>query len=719
MTSKWIMNGLSGAALIGLTLTSALPVSAESAPDNNGPGVARVSVVTGSAVVQRGDSHTQTTAVVNAPLLPGDYISTGSTSRAELQFDGETAVRLGGNVQARITNNDPNNRALQLADGTVEVGLVHSVQPFQVDTPSVSVRAQDPGDYRVTIAKDGATWVTVRHGHAQAITPDRTYDLSSGKTLVARGSASHPSISYTAEVGYDSFDEFSAKRDQTMIAAVSASPDVNPTIAGYDNLDQYGTWQDVGDAQAWVPNQSADWAPYQNGSWAWEGGYGWTWVGAEPWGWAPYHYGRWSYANGYGWAWYPPAYMAYSTPAWSPALVGFFGFGLSVGGPGWNVGVGFGSGYPGIGWYPLAPYAPYYPWYPGWAWSGFGWGWPVGFGGCCFPGFGSRVINITNINNFNNNRNFAHHGATGTLTGHFQHGDFSHNISVDPHNISRMGTIHGAVPVAPGKDNLAFGKSPSAAVTFSKDFDSPRFASNRALSARTPFEDQQRSVAGAIHASDSHQSAPVSRDSASRDTVSRDSANTEGARSANGRVDSWQRFNDSRGTPERESAMAPGSQRYQADRGSSGTETARSDRTANDSWSRFSQSRGSVAPSYSRNASNASNSRGEGYSRGSSESSYGRQSSYPSYAHQSSNPSYAHQSSYPSYAHESSYPSYAHESSYPSYAHQSSYPSTSRESSYPSNARGSAPSNARGSSEPAPHASGGSNRGGGAGRPPQ
>ena len=95
-----------------------------------------------------------------------------------------------------------------------------------------------------------------------------------------------------------------------MVAAVNASPNVNPAIAGYDNLDQYGQWQDVaGYGQAWVPKQSSNWAPYQNGSWTWEDGYGWTWVWADPWGWAPYHYGRWIYANGYGWAWYPPAYI--------------------------------------------------------------------------------------------------------------------------------------------------------------------------------------------------------------------------------------------------------------------------------------------------------------------------------------------------------------------------------------------------------------------------
>ena len=94
-----------------------------------------------------------------------------------------------------------------------EIGIVHGDQPFQVDTPSVSVRANDEGDYRITVNRDGSSWVTARRGNAEVITPQRTYDLSPGRTLVARGSAQNPSISYRAEVGFDSFDDFNAKRD--------------------------------------------------------------------------------------------------------------------------------------------------------------------------------------------------------------------------------------------------------------------------------------------------------------------------------------------------------------------------------------------------------------------------------------------------------------------------------------------------------------------------
>ena len=170
---------------MGVTL-SAVPATADQAPDNHGPGVARMSVVQGSTVIQRGDSNTQTDAVVNAPLLPGDYVSTGNSARGELQFDGETAVRLGGNVQARITNNDPSNRSLQLADGTVEVGITKGSAPFQVDTPSVSVRAREAGDYRISVDHDGGTWVTARRGQVEVATNNRTYNLSPGRTLVAR-----------------------------------------------------------------------------------------------------------------------------------------------------------------------------------------------------------------------------------------------------------------------------------------------------------------------------------------------------------------------------------------------------------------------------------------------------------------------------------------------------------------------------------------------------
>ncbi|MGA8576455.1 MAG: DUF6600 domain-containing protein [Candidatus Cybelea sp.] len=728
MINKWLISLISGVALIGTTLSGALPASAEQAPNKNGPGVTRVSIVQGSVVVQRGDSQKQVAAVVNAPLLPGDYVSTGASSRGELQFDGSTAVRLGGNVQARITSDDRDNRQLQVADGTVEVGIVRAGEPIQIDTPSVTVRAHETGDFRISIGKDGSTWVTARRGSAEVVTPQRTYTLDSGRTLVARGSASDPAITYTTEVGYDTFDDFSAKRDETMVAALNASPNLNPDIAGYDNLGAYGQWQDVaGYGQSWVPQQSANWSPYGNGSWSWEDGYGWTWVANEPWGWAPYHYGRWYYANGYGWAWSPPAYSA--NPAWSPALVGFFGFGIGVGGPGWGVSLGFGSGgygyggyggyggfgYPYIGWYPLAPYAPYYPWYPGWAWTGYGWGW----GGCCGYGWGRNVVNVTHITNIY--RYFPHGGVHGVTVGHFQHGTIHGNtFTVNQHNISgRVGMIHGGVPITPSRDNLGYGgHSISAPVALSRTFDSPRFASaNHSLSGHMQFDEQQRAVSHAIQGNAAHENAPVSRDGEHGTLTGNRGAGTLTGNRENAPSTSWDRFNQTRGNQTRgngargtEARGSIASQTGRGDSASMGRESFASEgsrntgsaenRAPSDSWNRFSNQRGSVsAPSYSR-----------GETNGNGRDSYGASSrgSYPSYS-RGSDPSYS-RGSYPSYSRGSN-PSYSRGSN-PSYSHGS----------YPSYSHGSSPSYSHGSTS-APRSSGGGggdgSRHGGGGRPPR
>ena len=205
---------------------------------------------------------------------------------------------------------------------------------MQIDTPSVGVRTRQAGDVRISIAADGSSWITTRRGGVDVVTPQRTYTLGTGTTLIARGSASHPSVTYSSEVAFDSFDDFNAERDKAMVAAL-ASPHLSPSIAGYDDLGAYGQWQAVvGYGQSWVPNEPAGWVPYRNGSWSWEGGYGWTWVGSEPWGWTPYHYGNWYYCGcgASGWAWLPPRSAA--TPAWSPALVGFFGF--NTGAPDYN-----------------------------------------------------------------------------------------------------------------------------------------------------------------------------------------------------------------------------------------------------------------------------------------------------------------------------------------------------------------------------------------------
>jgi FecR protein len=470
------------------------PATLPAAPRQGNPDVARVSVIDrGSMIIQRADGHKQVNATVNAPLLPGDFVSTQPGTRVEIQLDGYTMLRLNSNVQARIVKNEPSLRTIQLAGGTIELAILHEDPgATNIDTPSVTIHTTGEGNYRITVGADGSTTATARTGNAALIGGQQRYELASGKTLVATGPASNPRVTSIAEVGYDAFDDFNVARDKVLFAAIQDEPNVPQSIAGYDNLNQYGKWMSISPyGNVWLPNVGSDWAPYRHGQWTWESGFGWVWVGTEPWGWVPYHYGRWFFATGYGWAWVPPASTVGDDPTWYPALVGFFGYGdggdgsdtngaYDAGyGDGFLTGLAVGFGF--FGWAPLAPYEAFNPWYPGYYNPNRYRYYPQPgrnpIYGTPRNGFGPRLPPRP-IGSVYRNARFG--GATAIDARSFHNGDFSRAIAVDPKRVPSVSPVHGEVPIAPSEANLNF--THAAAVTnpvhLSPVFSQPRFASN-------------------------------------------------------------------------------------------------------------------------------------------------------------------------------------------------------------------------------------------------
>jgi hypothetical protein len=470
---------LAAIAAMILGFAPPLAVSADETGSTDA-GVARISLIEGAVAVQRGDSNAPVDAVINAPVLGADYVTTGQGGRAEVQFDAASAVRLGSNVQMRFTHLDSGSRELQLAEGTIEVRMLRQFDGSTlIDTPSISVRPREAGSYRISVTADGATYVTVRSGAADIVTPQGDRPLFSGRTLIARGEASSPSIETVSAIAFDDFDRFNQDRDQRAESALDqTSAYVNPSVQGVDDLDQYGRWvPDANYGEVWVPsNVAADWAPYRDGRWVWEDGYGWTWLGYEPWGWAPYHYGRWYHSAAYGWAWYPPR-RGFDYEPWRPALVGFLGFGS----PGFSVGFGFGN----IGWVPLAPYEPFHPW----------WGRTV-------------VNNVTNVTNVYNNygnvtrvyRNAGYGGATAVPGQRFMLGRFDHPIALTPGQLRQVHLVRGAVPIVPTTANLRFNDRPApVALAVHSTFVQHGFAGNAIAVRRTPFEQQRTAISTATH----------------------------------------------------------------------------------------------------------------------------------------------------------------------------------------------------------------------------
>jgi Family of unknown function (DUF6600)/FecR protein len=356
------------------------PLRTESAP--KGTGVARVSLIHGDVSTQRGDSGDWASAVLNAPIVSGDRVSTGDNSRTELQLDYANILRIDERTQANITSLDRKQIQIQLARGLANYSVLKdSEADVEIDAPNLSVHpGRGNGSYRINVLADDQAEVLVRSGEADISTPQGSTHVRSGQMITVRGTGNDTQYQIADALSRDDFDRWNNDRDNTIRNAQSWSR-TNRYYVGSEDLDTYGRWRNVPDyGQVWQPAAASDWAPYRDGRWVWEPYWGWTWVSYEPWGWAPYHYGRWfMYDN--SWVWWPGYSYGYVNyrPIWAPAYVSFFGFGGGVG-------FGFGGGFGSVGWLPIGPCDGFYPW----------WG-----------GYRSRfnVVNIYNVHNVYNYRN--------------------------------------------------------------------------------------------------------------------------------------------------------------------------------------------------------------------------------------------------------------------------------------------------------------------------
>jgi len=435
--------------------------------------VARISIAGGEVSVRRGDSGDWVAAVINAPLMVEDRVSTGTGSRAEVQFDSANLVRVGANAEIRLAELAYNHYHLQIAHGTVTFRVLRESQArVELDTPTVSVRPLRVGAYRIYVQGDGQTEITVRLGAAEISTPRGAEQMQAGQTMLARGDPNDPEFRIVPAIALDEWDRWNEQRDREILSSPSYS-NVPQDMYGTEDLDDHGQWvNEPSYGEVWSPEVGPDWAPYQNGRWAWEDYYGWTWVSYDPWGWAPFHYGRWFFSGLHGWCWYPGGFGPHY---WSPAMVAFFGFG-----PGIGVGFGFGN----VGWVALAPFEPIYAWW--------GRGFYAGFRN---PGYFNRGVNVTNANISSVYRNARVANAISSVTAtDFHQGRFSAISRMTGSQIREAGLVRGQLPVAPSAASLRYSNRSVAAIPRSSE--NVRFFGRTPSAAvqRVPFAEQQRAM---------------------------------------------------------------------------------------------------------------------------------------------------------------------------------------------------------------------------------
>lgn len=405
-------------------------------------GVARISIAQGDVNIRRGDNGQLTGAITNTPLVAHDHLQTSPGSRAEIQLDGATFIRLASDTDIGFADLQYRRAQIQLGLGTIIFRVLPNASTqVEIDTPSVGIRALSPGEFRISVFDNGTSQISVRSGQLELSGPRGTERLETGRTIMVRGDASNPEMQNIAEAPRDQFDEWSEALPSEVLPPQS-NQYVNADVQGAADLDRYGSWVPSGYGEAWRPQGvAADWSPYSDGQWSYVDYYGWSWIDYSPWGWAPYHYGRWFNNPGYGWCWWPGirAYPAY----WSPALVGFFGFGG------------------GLGWVALAPYEHFHPW---WGRGAFG----FGFGG------GFAVVSF---------RNAAFRG--GALTASYSSFGVPHQryASATRNQIASASIINGRIPVTASR--ASFNYSTRSAIP------SNRFAS---VQSRTYFHAATPSV---------------------------------------------------------------------------------------------------------------------------------------------------------------------------------------------------------------------------------
>jgi hypothetical protein len=337
---------LKSAVLLAFTTLSALAVAAD--PPAR---VGRVALTQGQVSIGADAGGGMSPAQVNWPVTSGNMLTTAPGSRTELRI-GSTSIRLDGDSSLDVVELDDDSIRLRLHYGSASVRVVNAdvLRGFELVTPQVRVRLQQPGRVRIDAERVRDTSsVKVFDGVALVEAGGSQLAVRAGK----RADITDDDIR-TASAVQDAFDSWSASRDRLEDNARSARY-VTSEMTGYEDLDRYGSWRaDSEYGPLWIPAVASSWVPYRDGSWTWIEPWGWTWVDNAPWGYAPFHYGRWVYVNR-RWAWAPgrrPERLV-----WAPALVGW------VGGTGWNITFRDRSRRPGYGWYPLSPYDRYVPSY--------------------------------------------------------------------------------------------------------------------------------------------------------------------------------------------------------------------------------------------------------------------------------------------------------------------------------------------------------------------
>jgi len=279
--------------------------------------IVRLSQVDGDVQIDRNTGQGYEKAFLNLPITQGNKLRTGIDSRAEIEFEDGTTLRITpGTVVAfpELGRRDSGSRtsSLNLLEGTAYVNFRgEKADEFTFAFGREKLALTKPAHLRLEL-KDAEATLAVFKGDVEV-------EGASGKVDVEKkhsatfdlAGAEHYTLANNLEPQPE--DGWDKQQDNyhTQYNAL-ASNSYSPYSYGASDLNYYGSFYNLpGYGMMWQPYLiGAGWDPFMNGAWMWYPGAGYTWVSAYPWGWMPYRYGSWTYIPAYGWFWQPGLFGA-------------------------------------------------------------------------------------------------------------------------------------------------------------------------------------------------------------------------------------------------------------------------------------------------------------------------------------------------------------------------------------------------------------------------
>jgi hypothetical protein len=294
---------------------SALPIQAESHAR-----IVRLSLVEGTVQVDRNTGNGYEKAFLNLPLTQGTTLATDADSRAEVEFEDGSTLRLTPKTTVEFSELALSDDGAKLSTVTLKVGLVYmnyagkqKADQFKLAFAQEKVKLDEAAHFRVDLEDDSAE-VAVFKGDLKVDGPGGVAELSKNRSA-SFNLADSDKFTIAKNLEDDSYDEWDKQQEKYHDQyAKNGSYNDNPYGYGVSDMNYYGSYSNVpGYGTLWQPYfTGAGWNPFMDGAWVFYPGFGYTFVSAYPWGWMPYYYGSWVNVPGYGWGWQPGYYTGWN-----------------------------------------------------------------------------------------------------------------------------------------------------------------------------------------------------------------------------------------------------------------------------------------------------------------------------------------------------------------------------------------------------------------------